>query len=181
MELVLALVGLAVTFYFGLLQRRRGRVRVEALITTKPFNPAQEQDVIYSNSQADKAIELRVHVRSRHKSPVQIESFVVTVPKFIQSTTPAFLVANWPAVDNIPLDQRGSSLPATLPPGEQLPEVFMPGLAIARALEHRGYSGRQVAMLGIFDENRNRYCSKPFELEVESWLNDRGDFLMGFF
>jgi hypothetical protein len=35
-------------------------------------------------------------------------------------------------------------------------------------------------MLGIFDENRNSYYSKPFELEVESWLNERGNSLMGF-
>ena len=57
----------------------------------------------------------------------------------------------------------------------------IPGLAVARALKQRGYSGQQVVMLGVFDENKNSYYSASFKLEVESWLNDRGNFLMGFF
>jgi len=105
MELFLALagfivgvIGLIATFYFGYRQRQRARVQVEISVEAKQFDPRQERDTVYSNPNADKAIDINICVRSRHKTPIHIQSFVVTVPKLLQSTKPPFLIKNWPVL-----------------------------------------------------------------------------------
>lgn len=69
-------------------------------------------------------------------------------------------------------------LPASLPPGEELGEAYLPGRPVAKTLEQRGYGGRQIIMLGMIDENKNVYYSRPIELVVEDWLQDRGYWLV---
>jgi hypothetical protein len=134
-SIVLALVSIGVALLIWYLQKQKARVRVEVQIETKPFNSEQERDVIYSNPSADKAVDVNVCVRSKHKTSISIQSSIIAVPKLLQLTTPSFLIRNWPVVDKIPLELRGHSLPATLPPGEELEDVYVPGLLVGQALD----------------------------------------------
>ena len=81
----LAVVGIATTWYVRHLQEQRGRVQVKVQIEEKPFNPRQERDVVYSNSKADKAVTVEICSRSRHRTPIQVQSSIIAVPKLLQS------------------------------------------------------------------------------------------------
>jgi len=87
MEAILSICGIAIGVYLWYLQKQRVRVKVSVEVENKPFNSKQE-NIVYSNPSGSRSIDVSIQIESKHKTPFQIQSFFVAVPKFLRSKHP---------------------------------------------------------------------------------------------
>ena len=180
MEFLLAIAGIAATFYVAYKQKKKGRIQVVADVQEKHVDPHSDRDFLYMNSDAEWEVNITLKVKSKYRLPVRIGSFILSVPNGLPLWAPKLIVKNWPFSRNVQLKSRGYKLPAQLPPGDILKEIYLTGLEVANNLKERGYSGTLTFLIGVIDENNNIYLSNPVNADLDKWLKERGQFIMGF-
>lgn len=180
MEFILAIIGILATFYIAYIQKQRGRVRITIEIEQKlnDLNSSSHKHgyTSYENNNGDRTISVSILIQSNYTKPIKVNSFVIAIPR-IQSTANFARMFSY-MIDNVPLKVKRPKLPVDLLSGEKINQIQLTGREVALALENRGYNNLLKAMIGIFDENRNLYCSKIIEIPIDEWLKDRGKAVM---
>ena len=167
------------SFYIYNLQKQKGRLRIDVEITNEPCDSRCGINSVYRNQEGNKFINLKIVVKNNHNLPLDITFFFLGVPKLQWFDGPVWLLEKLSAINNIPLPNKHET--ETLSPGQKTDKLNISGFNIANILQNKGLSGNINVMVGVCDEKKNIYYSRPFQIEIQEWMRDKGNFIIGSF
>ncbi|MBT8399774.1 MAG: hypothetical protein KJO98_04800 [Rhodothermia bacterium] len=179
-EVVLSIVAtIAVGYGIHRLQQRRRRIGID--VTVENRSADRSDGTIYENSAGSRQVNISILVKNRDKLPITVNSFIVAVPQY-PAHLPVVrrLVRSWPQRQNVSLPIRGCKLPTVVGPGETLGEIYLHGLEVASLLDQRGIHPLSCVVFCALDSRGNVYPSRPVEVDLDDWRDDRGSWLIAF-
>lgn len=176
-SVIISVAGIVVAVLIALQQRKRSKVTVDASFTIEDYDP-RTSGFVTMNSDAKKSIDVSVLLTNNGNLPVSFTDYVVGYPTNLISkfVPPIARLFGW--VNHLPVRSSTRKRPR-LQPKTRSQEIHFNGLDIAKPVGDSGQSEVAYVLLGVVDEHKNVYYSKPLRIELSVWLTDRGQWLAG--
>jgi hypothetical protein len=172
------IIGIIVAFFIYNLQKQKGRLLIDVKVTNE-IDDSHPSNCVYMNQNGIRSISLKIVVKNNHRLPVDIAFFFLGVPKIKWFFSPVWLLEKLSMINYFPLPVKHKTV--TLMQGEESNNVNISGFNVAETLQKEGLLGNINVMVVVCDEKKNIYYSRLFPINMQEWMMDKGNFLMGFF